>query len=357
MRSHHALPLVLATALAGCPGAPKPALRWPLPAGLCDGTAPDERAIAGNGDGTLWLACGTVVHHVDASGALLASTAAVIADAHVRHLAVSASGQVWLALGAEPRSWGSSRAASLMRWDGAAWTQVLGSSEGLGVVQFDIAGDRAAVIVQPGSSASDYTLYPRTVRVWEGGRWSELPPLPDANPPDGLALGADGALWVHSQHGSSWRVVRWDGVAWSRVEDGRFDSTLESLASVGGAAWVLERTNEGRQLRTLAGAPSARIPTPEGLAETGRFRIAGTDPTDLWYFAEWGAAAGCRPTSTSESECWDSSITKGWSHWDGARWTLYSEPPETVDYAAQFASLGQGRAAFLNSAGEVYRAP
>jgi hypothetical protein len=235
---------------------------------------------------------------------------------------------------------GTLKGSVLLRWEGNIWSNNWGDSSGIPL--FAVAMVSASDVWAVGDSAGwTYHL--------DGNTWASVPrpgglaltsvAMVSAN--DGWAVGGSNDC-AYSPHETWGTILRWDGSAWSLVEESIPDKKLNSVALVSATdGWAV-----GYYCHY-----------------NGDYSITYDSVTMRWNGSSWNEVD--TPTEWSLNSVAMVSATDGWAvggrgvilHWNGSAWSLASSPTSCILRSVSMVSADDGWAVGGNSSSEYCSQP
>ena len=276
-------------------------------------------------------------------------------------------------------SFNASGRTLILRWDGTAWARVPspdpGTSRRIAGVAAASAGSAWAVGCTGCNTSTSATVRTLILR-WNGAAWTQVPsPNPGTNSYlTGVATASDGTAWAvgYTESGGVLRtlILRWNGSAWTTVPSpSPADSYLSAVAATSaGTAWAVGYSGPNTNAPTRAlilrwtGTAWTTVPNPSP-AGSWLFSVAVTSAGTAWavgwtgsgtsasaraLILRWTGTAWTRVpspdpgpgvslggvTALSGSDAWAVGIADGKTlilHWNGQMW---SGPAGQVSSAA-----------------------
>ncbi|AKF05869.1 hypothetical protein [Sandaracinus amylolyticus] len=220
-------------------------------------------------------------------------------------------------LGSITHASGAAVDASVVRWDGDAWT-TLGPRLGQDVYcpAIEVMDDGAVIVGCAETMPEGPTPLGRLLRL-DRGTWTPID-LGELGPVQDLARDSEGRLWIVGGAETGY-VARWDGTTVQTIADDA--NALVYRVDVGPDA-------SGREIVVVGG---------------GFFEIGGIDATRIarWDGAAWSAFEPGLPSTPMAIEIagdvvWASTAAEGGdyyalAHWNGTRWTDVATAANGVD--------------------------
>ena len=254
-----AVPLLLAGVVAGISpvaaaaraGSPGPAAAFTISgalSGVAATSATNAWAVGSTGSGKA-----LIVRWNGAAWTQVASPAP--ASSNLSGVAATSATNAW-AVGS------TSSGTLILRWNGTAWTQVPSPSPGTAAGLYGVAATSAGVAWAVGYTATS-TGTKTLILQWTGAAWKRVPsPSPAGNGADlsGVAATSTSRVWATGCSGCAFGgfaqslIVRWNGTAWKQVPSpspaGGGD--LFGVAAVSASsAWAVGATDTSAGSNTL----------------------------------------------------------------------------------------------------------
>ena len=169
----------------------------------------------------------------------------------------------------------------ILRWDGAAWSQTPSPSPSrysyLAGVSLGPGGTAWAVGSSCTACGTSSEGFKTLILRWDGAAWSQVPspsPGPDASLSE-VSAGPGGIAWAVGFSLTGSLILRWDGRNWSRIRGPGTDTSLFAVsAGTGGTVWAVGSRPGAAPSRTLQtlivrwnGTAWSQIPSPSHNAD------------------------------------------------------------------------------------------
>jgi hypothetical protein len=198
-------------------------------------------------------------------------------------------------------------------WNGTRWSVVPSPNPGGGFSLSGVAASSATAAWAVGGGPKPL------VERWNGAQWQVVatPSVGGASASlFGVTILSPTSAWAvgrvrQGYGGSNALAEHWNGTSWSVAATPAIDSTLNGVATVGGAVWAAG--GQGRSTRTLVerlnGASWGVVPTPTPSTTASFNAIAAASATSLW-------AVGTQYNSAQTLI----------QHWNGSAWSTVASP-------------------------------
>jgi len=303
-----AVPLLLAGVVAGISpvaaaaraGSPGPAAAFTISgalSGVAATSATNAWAVGSTGSGKA-----LIVRWNGAAWTQVASPAP--ASSNLSGVAATSATNAW-AVGS------TSSGTLILRWNGTAWTQVPSPSPGTAAGLYGVAATSAGVAWAVGYTATS-TGTKTLILQWTGAAWKRVPsPSPAGNGADlsGVAATSTSRVWATGCSGCAFGgfaqslIVRWNGTAWKQVPSPSpagggdlFGVAAVSASSAWAVGGYYAVSGSSFSVKTLTagwnGTAWKQVPSPSPGTQASLRSVAAVSASSAWAVGATDTSAG-----------------------------------------------------------------